>query len=476
MSLFGRTRPPAWLLAAWLLGSCGGGGGSDPEPPPAPQMISLTSPANLADGVRGTITLAATPNTGFAVVAVEFQVDGSAAGAEDTSAPFATTFDTDRLARGQHVVRARARDAAGMRSAWVSATIRTTGGGDVPAGFGKIDNWVRGLATATAFAQAPDGRLFVAEQGGALRVVKNGVLLPAPFHTFAVNSEGERGLIGVALHPNFAANGYVYAYHTRVAGGVPHNRVTRLVAAGDVSSGAETTILDLPSLGASNHNGGALKFGTDGTLFVGVGDNADRSKPQDLSHPFGKVLRLRDDGGIPADNPFAGSQSGLGRAVWAYGLRNPFTLAVQPGSGRLHINDVGELTWEEINLGAAGANYGWPSSEGPSGVRGDITGPLFAYNHSEASPPGSGPGGFITGNAIAGGAFYPASGPFPAAYRGNYFFADFTDRFVAVLDLANGNAATTFALLSGLPVDMLVGNDGALYVLTLGAITRIAAL
>jgi glucose/arabinose dehydrogenase len=217
-----------------------------------------------------------------------------------------------------------------------------------------------------------------------------------------------------------------------------------------------------------------MHFGSDGKLYVGVGENANGPQAQDLSLPFGKLLRLNDDGSVPADNPFFNT-AGAYKAVWAYGLRNPFTFAIQPGSGRIHINDVGQSTWEEIDLGTAGANYGWPGSEGPDNVTAGITGPIFTYKHSDASPPGSGPGGFFTGIAITGGTFYPSGGPFPAAYQGQYFFADFGNQFVALLDTANGNAAYAFAHLSGQPVDMLAGTDGALYVLTRGNVTRISA-
>jgi glucose/arabinose dehydrogenase len=234
-------------------------------------------------------------------------------------------------------------------------------------------------------------------------------------------------------------------------------------------------LLDLPALSiATNHNGGALQFGSDGKLYVGVGDNANSALAPDLSQPFGKLLRIEpSDGSAPADNPFVGGFEDP--RVWAYGLRNPFSLAVQAGSARIHINDVGDSAWEEINLGAAGADYGWPDSEGPVGVAADATAPLFAYPHTTLSPAGSGPGGFFTGQSIAGGAFYPGSGAFPAPYRGNYFFADFVERFVAVLDLANGNAAYAFARLDDAPVDLRVGADGALYVLTRSGITRISA-
>ena len=149
---------------------------------------------------------------------------------------------------------------------------------------------------------------------------------------------------------------------------------------------------------------------------------------------------------------------------------------VEPGTSHLYINDVGQGTWEEIDNGAAGLNYGWPGSEGPDNVAGGISGPLFTYKHSDASPAGSGTGGFFTGVAIAGGAFYPNSGAFPSAYRSNYFFADFGSAWIGRLDPANGNAAYAFATIAGNPVDMLVGIDGALYVLAHGgSITRISA-
>lgn len=245
----------------------------------------------------------------------------------------------------------------------------------------------------------------------------------------AVDASGERGLIGVALHPRFPAIPHVFVHYTTSAGGT-HNRISRFTALGDVTlPSSEQVLVELPPLsGATNHNGGALHFGSDGKLYVGVGENANPARAQDLSSPFGKLLRFNEDGSIPADNPFFSTQSGLARAIWAYGLRNPFTFAIQPGSGRLHINDVGANTWEEINVGAAGANFGWPNSEGPDGISGNDVAALFAYKHSAAVPPGSGPGGFFTGFSIAGGAFYPTTGPFPAPYLGHYFFRRFCEQ------------------------------------------------
>lgn len=497
----------AQFLAAWAavacLASCGGGGGTDvavapapgpapaagpvagpPPPAPAPApgsdttapTVALTAPANLSGSLTGTVSLTATAADDVGVAGVEFQLDGATLGSEDTTSPYAVNLDASTVVAGQHVIRARARDAAGNLSGWSSALVRVGGSQAVSSGFTLNESWVTGLTGATAMAQAPDGRIFVAQQTGALRVIKNGALLPTPFHTFTVDPAGERGLIGVTLHPSFATNGLVYVYYTSPAGGA-HNRISTVVAAGDVSTGTETVRVDLSNLSsATNHNGGGIHFGVDGKLYVGVGENANSAQAPNLSLVFGKMLRFNEDGTIPADNPFFLTQTGLARSIWAYGLRNPYTFAVQPGTGTIYINDVGENTWEEVNVGAAGANYGWPASEGASGLAAGVTGPLFTYRHTPATPAGSGAGGFLTGLAIAGGSFYPSSGgTFSASYAGNYFFADYLSRFVARLDPANGNAAYTFANLAGNPVDVLVGVDGAVNVLTRTSVARISS-
>ena len=201
-----------------------------------------------------------------------------------------------------------------------------------------------GLTNPTAMAFAPDGRLFVCEQGGQLRVIKNGALLATPFLSVTVNSSGERGLLGIAFDPNFATNNFLYVYYTATAPAI-HNRVSRFTANGDVSvPGSEVILLDLNNLGATNHNGGAMHFGPDGKLYVAVGENANGSNSQTLTNLLGKILRINSDGTIPADNPFFGAATGNNRAIWALGLRNPYTFAFQPGTGRMFINDVGDVT------------------------------------------------------------------------------------------------------------------------------------
>ncbi|MEO8448447.1 MAG: PQQ-dependent sugar dehydrogenase [Gemmatimonadota bacterium] len=305
-----------------------------------------------------------------------------------------------------------------------------------------------GLTNPTLMAIAPDGRIFVSEQAGTVRVIKNGALLGTPFVTLNVNSSGERGALGIAFDPAFATNHFVYIYYTSSSG--PHNRVSRFTANGDVASGGETMLLDLPTLGATNHNGGAIHFGADGKLYIAVGENANGSNSQIMTTPLGKMLRINSDGTIPSDNPFFGSTSGINRAIWALGLRNPFTFAFQAGTGRLFINDVGEQTWEEIDDGLAGANYGWPSSEGNTSNP-SFTSPFYTYNHN------------IGACAITGGDFYnPTTVMFPASYVGDYFFADFCGGFIKSIDLTT-KTVTTLATGITSPTDLHIGNDGALY-------------
>lgn len=445
---------------------------SGPAADTQPPVITFTAPTAFAAGLTGTLTVTADALDNVGVTTVEFQIDGVPIGPVLTAPPYRVSLDTTAHASGQHVLRARAGDLTGNVSAWATLTVSFGGNRTQPAGITRDAGWVTGLSSATAFAQARDGRLFVAQQGGALRVVKDGALLPTPFVSLAVNALGERGLLGVALHPNFASNGYVYLYYTTDQGGT-HNRISRFTASGDVAvPGSEQVLVDLPPLSsASNHNGGAMHFGVDGLLYVGVGENANAALAQDLSSPMGKLLRFNDDGTPSSENPYYATQSGLARAIWARGLRNPFTFAVRPTDGRIHINDVGQASWEEINLGVAGANYGWPATEGPTSASG-VTAPLFSYGHSAATPAGSGPGGFFTGAAIAGGTFYRTTGPFPAPWKGLYFFADYISSFIGALDFENGHAAYAFGSVSGNVVDLLAAADGSLLVLTRNGIVR----
>jgi glucose/arabinose dehydrogenase len=431
--------------------------------------VAFTAPASLADNLSGSLQITANATDNVGVANVEFQVDGVTV-STDTASPYAATVDTTSYASGQHVLRVRASDAAGNTSGWVTRTVRFGGSRAVPSGFTRNEDFVTGLSAATSFAQLPDGRLLIAQQGGTLLVRQANGAAIGTMLTLTVDAQGERGLLGVTPHPEFASNGFIYVYYTTTTGGT-HNRISRFTVSGNAATG-EVQIVNLPALSAAtNHNGGALHFGNDGKLYVAVGDNADGSKAPDLGDPFGKMLRFNDDGSIPGDNPFCTTQGNLACAIWARGLRNPFTFAVRASDGRIHINDVGASTWEEINLGTAGANYGWPSTEGPTSASG-ITGPLFAFDHNSAP---DNTAGFFSGCSIIGGAFYPDAGPFPQAYRGSYYFTDFCNSVVGRVDLANGNAVYTFGSVSGSPVGMLVAADSALLVLRQGGITRFSA-
>ncbi len=345
----------------------------------------------------------------------------------------------------------------------------------VPGGFVRSE--IAQVNAATRMAFAPDGRIFVAELAGHLRVIKNGALLPTPFVTLNVAGGGsERGLTGVVLDPNFASNHYVYLYYTAPTPTI-HSRVSRFTADGDVAlPGSERVILELDTQTAGIHNGGALKFWQDGTLFIATGENTTSSNAQNLGNLLGKVLRIdvRSDDfpddphrnySIPSANPFR-NVTNARPEIWAYGLRNPWSMAVQRGTNRIFINDVGSNFFEEINEGHSGCNYGWPLDEGYTNDP-DICSPLFAYSHSS---------GFPVGCAIIGGAFYnPSVQRFPGQYVGKYFFADYCNWWIDVLDLTTHTASAFATGLRNLS-DMDVGPDGNLYYLGIDLTTGISTV
>jgi glucose/arabinose dehydrogenase len=340
---------------------------------------------------------------------------------------------------------------AGLLVAGVAATPAQAG---VPAGFVRT-TVVSGLSAPTAMAFTPNGRLFVTEQGGTVRVVSHGHLLSRPFLRLSVDSNGERGLLGIAFDPHFARNRFVYVYYTVPTAPI-HNRVSRFTADGNVAvPGSQKPILDLDALSsATNHNGGAIHFGSDGKLYVAVGENANGANSQTLSNRLGKMLRINRDGSIPTDNPFYHQAQGANRAIWAMGLRNPFTFAFQRTTGRMFIDDVGQSAWEEINVGRAGANYGWQLCEGSSGCPAGTTLPYFAYPHSGPQP---------SGCAITGGTFYnPKHRSFPRRFVGDYFFSDLCSGWIYKIETTGARTVRRFATQLGSPVDLVVGPGGAL--------------
>ena len=234
-----------------------------------------------------------------------------------------------------------------------------------------------------------NGRLFLTEKAGRVRVIDaDGRLDPEPWVTVEdVTAEiRENGLNGLALHPEFPDEPWVYVMYTVDRGGDQvTNRVSRFREV-DGRGVEEVVILDdIP--GATNHNGGRIKFGTDGMLYVGTGDARDRARAQNLDNVGGSILRLTPDGKIPSDNPWPGNP------IWAYGFRNPLGIAFRPGDGQLFVADHGPTTeWEprigafdEVNIVAKGANYGWPRVVGAPGVPGFVD-PILSWIPSV--PPG----------------------------------------------------------------------------------------
>jgi putative heme-binding domain-containing protein len=327
----------------------------------------------------------------------------------------------------------------------------TSGPLTLPPGF-TATTVATGLSGATALEVAPDGRVFVCEQTGTLRLVKGGRLLPHPVVRLEVDSSWERGLLGVTVDPDFARNHYLYLCHV-VPKPYPHHRVSRFTLAGDEAGGEKVLFEgdDQTKLGGevpAGHQGGATHFGRDGKLYVALGEQTAGAPAQDLHSLLGKLLRINPDGTIPADNPFVTRTTGKYRAIWALGLRNPFTFAVQPGTGRILINDVGGVA-EEVNEGAAGANYGWPAVEhGPTSDP-RFRGPVHHYPTA----------------SITGGAFAPADLAWPQEYRGQYFFMDFVHGWVHVLDPERPARVRPFAAGLRRPVDLHFAPGRTLYVL-----------
>lgn len=217
-----------------------------------------------------------------------------------------------------------------------------------------------GLVIPWEIAFLPDGDMLVTERPGRLqRIAKDGKVTRIagvePDRDF-----GEGGLLGMALHPDFGENGWIYLYQTLATESGITNRVSRYRLDGDALVERTTIIQDIP--GSSNHDGGRLAFGPDGKLYITVGDAAQPALAQDLDSPAGKILRLNDDGTIPADNPF-------GTAVWSYGHRNPQGLAWD-AQGRLWATEHGQTSHDELNLIEKGVNYGWPAYQGDEQAEG----------------------------------------------------------------------------------------------------------
>ena len=329
-----------------------------------------------------------------------------------------------------------------------------------------------GLTSPTAIAFLPDRRMLVTEKGGALKLVQGGSA--TTLTTIPVCTGSEMGLLGIAVDPSFAANGFVYLYRTKpgTAGCDSatgrFNQVVRVRMSGDtVVAGSLTELLTGIRTTNGNHDGGTLRIGPDMKLWASVGDTGlgDSGAPGQSTNPYsqdlgaleGKILRLELTGAPAAGNPYLG-QPPARPEVYARGFRNPFRMSFDDQSGRLWVGDVGQAAIEEIDIVASGGNYGWPRCEGTlpvgCGLPGDIA-PVFEYPHS-----GTG----ALGRVVTGGAFLSRSF---GSVGGRYVFGDYAaDKlYIAALNAARSDIATPadFVTAAGGPVDIVAGPDQALY-------------
>jgi hypothetical protein len=330
-------------------------------------------------------------------------------------------------------------------------------------------------------------RLFVVEQGGVVRVIRRDTLLATPFLdlTTKIDAGGERGLLSLAFHPQYAANGRFYVYFTDPNGDI---RIVRYVVSADsnvADSLSGDTVLAVPHPGQSNHNGGQLQFGPDGKLYAGLGDGGGGGDPdtnaQNRHRLLGKLLRLDVAGAsgytIPADNPFA-TDTSAAPEIWALGLRNPWRFSFDRQTGDLYIGDVGQGAWEEVNVqqapGVGGRNYGWNTMEGlhcypPGTATCNQTGlalPVLEYDHQ-------------IGCSITGGYVY--RGTRVPVLSGQYLYADFCSHFVHALSFSGGQVIdidlTTQLDPHGDVSSFAEDGRGELYIITLGgSLYRIVAV
>jgi len=272
---------------------------------------------------------------------------------------------------------------SGCTTSQPSEAIKTTDGTSVTI---DTDIIATGLDTPWAIDFTPDGRIFITERPGRVRIVKNGKLLDEPWTTIDVAPGGESGLLGLALDPEFQNNGFVYLSYTYVNQvGNSTNRLVRMQDDQSNDKGTLDTILIDGIRGASNHDGGRVRFGPDDKLYWTMGDAQDSDLAQDISSLNGKILRLNPDGTIPDDNPFPNS------IVYSYGHRNPQGLAWQPGTGRLYATEHGPSGFQgsgqdEVNFIEAGKNYGWPIIYGDK-TQSDMVTPVIQSGSSETWAP-----------------------------------------------------------------------------------------
>jgi len=308
---------------------------------------------------------------------------------------------------------------------------------------------VGGLDDPTTMRFAPNGDIYIAEQSGAIKIFRNGGLLPTPVITVDTINDHEKGLLGIELDNNFATNGYLYASYTHSSG---FARLSRFTVVNDVASPAsEVVFFESDQVASIFHNANDIQHGPDGKIWWSVGDNLVTGNSQSLQTIHGKIARFDLDGSSANDNPWHGDGDKVDE-IYALGLRNPFRFTFLP-NGKAVVGDVGGALWEEINIVGSGVNFGWPQYEGDCGSCG-YANPVFAYPHDGQN------------SAVSALAFY-SDDAFPLEYQNVLFYGDYARGIIRYLKFDENYQSVLsdhdFDDAAGTVTDLQVGPDGHLY-------------
>ena len=450
------------LLAVFMLAACGGGGGGGGGattggltitvgglPAGASASVSVSGTGGSSQTVAQTQTFASLAAGAYAVTAANVTVGATIYAPQPASQAVTVDFGTT-----------------------ASATVTYAPQGAIALALQQVATGLDSPLFLTT--PAGDARLFVVERPGRIRIVQNGELLSTPFLDIhnRTTTDGERGFLSMAFHPQYATNGLFYVYYTDLNGDIAIDRFSVSAANPDVADPLSVVrVLFIPHPTFSNHNGGLLAFGTDGFLYIGTGDGGGGGDPaanaQNTNTLLGKLLRI-DVGAavqpyaIPASNPYA-NQAGKRGEIWAYGLRNPWRYSFDAAAGLLYIADVGQGRREEVDVTGvdqAGLNYGWNIMEGMLCYPGDpcdrqgLTPPVLDYDH--------GAGCSITGGYVYRGNTIPE-------LRGRYFYSDLCAGWLKSFLYSNGAATeqTDWNIQNVAPIYSF-GQDaqGELYILS----------
>jgi glucose/arabinose dehydrogenase len=375
------------------------------------------------------------------------------------------SFHIFQLANGTHQVRLQLVDNTHQplgnpeSTKTIAFTIAEPPGGEL-----RLESVLSNLNGPVSMAMAPDGRVFYNElRAGNVRIVDivGGVwqLRQTPFYHVDVGQVVDQGLLGLVLDPNFSANHYVYIYY--VTGDGTQNRLIRLTEVNGQGTNPTPILVGLPA--NQIHNGGVLRFGPDGKLYVSIGEWNQRDLAQDLNSLGGKILRLNADGSIPADNPFFSNTNANAKKVYSLGLRNSFGMVFHPQTGDLWVTENGPDTNDEVNRIVAGGNYGWPIVRGIANDQRFLD-PIVAFT------PTLGPTGIAT---------IPQNSRYPATFHNNLLFAEVNGGKLRRIVLAGAQldhlGAVTVAYGGGVGglLDILQGPGGYLYVSSFSTIYRL---